>query len=62
MSSTGEAVNPLVLIEQFGSGLAIFIREMNVGQDSEFTVEQFFVRYKSEPPTISATSSTARST
>ena len=48
--STGEAVNPLALIEQFGVDAFRYflLREMNVGQDSEFTVEQFLVRYNSE--------------
>ncbi|HUR60266.1 MAG TPA: methionine--tRNA ligase [Opitutaceae bacterium] len=48
--STGEAVNPLALVEQFGVDAFRYflIREMNVGQDSEFTVEQFMVRYNSE--------------
>ncbi len=48
--STGEAVNPLALVEQFGVDAFRYflIREMNVGQDSEFTVEQFLVRYNSE--------------
>jgi methionyl-tRNA synthetase len=48
--STGEAVNPLALVEQFGVDAFRYflIREMNVGQDSEFTLEQFMVRYNSE--------------
>jgi methionyl-tRNA synthetase len=48
--STGLAVNPLDLVEQFGVDAFRYflIREMNVGQDSEFTVEQFMVRYNSE--------------
>ena len=48
--STGEAVNPLDLIAQFGVDAFRYflIREMNVGQDSEFTVDQFLVRYNSE--------------
>ncbi len=48
--STGAAVNPLDLVEQFGVDAFRYflIREMNVGQDSEFTVEQFLVRYNSE--------------
>ncbi len=48
--STGEAVNPLALVDQFGVDAFRYflIREMNVGQDSEFTVEQFMVRYTSE--------------
>jgi methionyl-tRNA synthetase len=48
--STGEAVNPLALVDQFGVDAFRYflIREMNVGQDSEFTIEQFMVRYNSE--------------
>jgi methionyl-tRNA synthetase len=48
--STGEAVSPLSLVDQFGVDAFRYflIREMNVGQDSEFTVEQFMVRYNSE--------------
>jgi methionyl-tRNA synthetase len=48
--STGQAVNPLDLVDQFGVDAFRYflIREMNVGQDSEFTVEQFMVRYNSE--------------
>ena len=48
--SEGGAVNPLDLIERFGvDAFRYFLmREMNVGQDSEFTLEQFMVRYNSE--------------
>jgi methionyl-tRNA synthetase len=48
--STGQAVSPLSLVDQFGVDAFRYflIREMNVGQDSEFTVEQFMVRYNSE--------------
>lgn len=48
--STGQAVDPLSLVDQFGVDAFRYflIREMNVGQDSEFTVEQFLVRYNSE--------------
>ena len=48
--STGEAVSPLALVDQFGVDAFRYflIREMNVGQDSEFTVDQFMVRYNSE--------------
>jgi len=48
--STGLAVHPLDLVDQFGVDAFRYflIREMNVGQDSEFTVEQFLVRYNSE--------------
>lgn len=48
--STGEAVSPLSLVDQFGVDAFRYflIREMNVGQDSEFTLEQYMVRYNSE--------------
>jgi methionyl-tRNA synthetase len=48
--STGNALNPLALVEEFGADAFRYfvIREMNVGQDSEFTREQFLVRYNSE--------------
>lgn len=48
--STGEAVSPLSLVDTFGVDAFRYflIREMNVGQDSEFTQEQFLVRYISE--------------
>ncbi|HRI82386.1 MAG TPA: class I tRNA ligase family protein [Opitutaceae bacterium] len=48
--STGNALNPLDLVTEFGAdALRYFlIREMNVGQDSDFTREQFLVRYNSE--------------
>ena len=43
-------MSPLTLVDQFGVDAFRYflIREMNVGQDSEFTVEQFMVRYNSE--------------
>ena len=48
--STGEAVNPLDLIERFGVDAFRYflIREMNVGQDSEFSLELFLSRYNSD--------------
>jgi len=48
--STGTAVNPLDLVSQFGadSFRYFLIREMNVGQDSDFSVEQFMIRYNSD--------------
>jgi methionyl-tRNA synthetase len=48
--STGTVVNPLDLIEQFGAdAFRYFVtREMNVGQDSEFSVELFLSRYNSD--------------
>src|SRR5688572_24619330 len=48
--STGNALNPLDLVAEFGVDAFRYflIREMNVGQDSDFTREQFLVRYSSE--------------
>ena len=48
--STGNALNPLDLVGEFGADAFRYflMREMNVGQDSEFTREQFLVRYNSE--------------
>lgn len=48
--STGQVVNPLDLIEEFGpDAFRYFVtREMNVGQDSEFSVELFMSRYNSD--------------
>jgi methionyl-tRNA synthetase len=48
--STGNAVNPLDLVAEFGADAFRYflIREMNLGQDSDFTREQFLVRYNSE--------------
>jgi methionyl-tRNA synthetase len=48
--STGETVNPLDLIDRFGVDAFRYflIREMNVGQDSEFSVELFLSRYNSD--------------
>ncbi|MEC8333519.1 MAG: methionine--tRNA ligase [Verrucomicrobiota bacterium] len=48
--STGEVVNPLDLIDQFGAdAFRYFVtREMNVGQDSEFSLELFMRRYNSD--------------
>ena len=48
--STGEVVDPLDLIEQFGTdAFRYFVtREMNVGQDSEFSIDLFMSRYNSD--------------
>ncbi|MEC7287273.1 MAG: class I tRNA ligase family protein, partial [Verrucomicrobiota bacterium] len=48
--STGDVVNPLDLIEQFGAdAFRYFVtREMNVGQDSEFSIDLFMSRYNSD--------------
>ena len=48
--STGNALNPLDLVDQFGSDAFRYflMREMNVGQDSDFTLEQFLARYNGE--------------
>ena len=45
--STGNQVDPLDLIERYGADAFRYfvIREMNVGQDSNFSLEQFLVRY-----------------
>ncbi len=48
--STGNALSPLDLVTEFGADAFRYflIREMNVGQDSDFTRQQFLVRYNSE--------------
>jgi methionyl-tRNA synthetase len=48
--STGNAIDPLDFVTEFGVDAFRYflIREMNVGQDSDFTREQFLVRYNSE--------------
>ncbi|MFT3870632.1 MAG: methionine--tRNA ligase [Nibricoccus sp.] len=48
--STGNVIKPLDFADQFGvDALRYFlIREMNVGQDSDFSPDQFLVRYTSE--------------
>lgn len=48
--STGTVVNPLDLIDQFGPDAFRYfvIREMNVGQDSNFSYELFLSRYNSD--------------
>lgn len=48
--STGEVVNPLDLAGRFGADAFRYflIREMNVGQDSEFSTELFLSRYTSD--------------
>jgi methionyl-tRNA synthetase len=48
--STGEVVNPLDLIDRFGVDAFRYflIREMNVGQDSEYSLELFLSRYNSD--------------
>lgn len=48
--STGEVVNPLDLIDQFGADAFRYfvIREMNVGQDSEFSLDLFMSRYSGD--------------
>lgn len=45
--STGNVVDPLELIEQYGADVFRYyvMREMIVGQDSDFTVEQYLKRY-----------------
>lgn len=48
--STGNSVNPLELMEKFGADAFRYflIREMNVGQDSDFSPELFLTRYTSD--------------
>jgi methionyl-tRNA synthetase len=48
--SKGNVVNPMDLIDQFGADpfRYFLIREMNVGQDSDFSMELFLVRYNTE--------------
>lgn len=48
--STGNFIEPTEYVREFGAdALRYFLmREMNVGQDSDFTREQFLVRYNSE--------------
>lgn len=45
--STGNTVDPFELTEKFGPDAVryFFLREMTVGQDSDFTTEQFLTRY-----------------
>jgi len=48
--STGNIVDPLDLIDQFGPDAFRYfvIREMNVGQDSDFSLDLFMSRYNSD--------------
>ncbi len=48
--STGNFVDPIAFAEQFGAdALRYFlVREMSVGQDSDFSLPQFLIRYQSE--------------
>ena len=48
--STGETVRPLDLVDRFGAdAFRYFVtREMNVGQDSEFSLDLFLSRYNSD--------------
>ena len=48
--SDGEVVNPLELIDTYGADAFRYfvIREMNVGQDSEFSLDLFESRYNSD--------------
>jgi methionyl-tRNA synthetase len=48
--STGNFVEPLSFVDQYGvDALRYFLmREMSVGQDSDFSLDQFLVRYNSE--------------
>jgi methionyl-tRNA synthetase len=48
--SAGNAFNPLDLVDEFGADALRFflIREMNVGQDGDFSRELFLTRYNSD--------------
>ncbi|MFP4493676.1 MAG: class I tRNA ligase family protein [Puniceicoccaceae bacterium] len=48
--SAGQVVDPLALIERFGADAFRYfvMREMTVGQDSDFSEELFFARYNGE--------------
>ncbi len=48
--STGKSVDPLALVTQYGADAFRYyvMREMVVGQDADFSVEQFEQRYKSD--------------
>ncbi len=48
--SEGKAVDPIELIDEFGADAFRYYvtREMNVGQDSDFTLEKFMARYNSD--------------
>jgi methionyl-tRNA synthetase len=48
--SSGNVFNPLDLVDEFGADALRFflIREMNVGQDGDFSRELFLTRYNSE--------------
>ena len=48
--SLGNIVNPLDLVSQFGADAFRYflMREMNVGQDSDFSADQFLARYTSD--------------
>jgi len=48
--STGESVDPLELVEEYGADIFRFfvMREMKVGQDAEFSLERFESRYRAD--------------
>jgi methionyl-tRNA synthetase len=48
--SSGNAFNPLDLVDEFGADALryFFLREMNVGQDGDFSRELFLTRYNKE--------------
>lgn len=48
--STGKVINPLEMVERFGADAFRYfvMREMTVGQDSDFSEELFMSRYNSE--------------
>ncbi len=48
--SLGNVIDPLSLIEDYGADAFRFflLREMSVGQDGDFSLERFMIRYKSD--------------
>ena len=48
--SSGEVIDPLSLVEKYGPSAFryFFTREMNVGQDSEYSLDQFVKRYNND--------------
>jgi len=48
--SSGETIDPLSLVKEYGTSAFryFFTREMNVGQDSDYSLDQFIKRYNSD--------------
>ncbi len=48
--SRGETIDPLSLVKEYGASAFryFFTREMNVGQDSDYSLDQFVKRYNSD--------------